>query len=329
MYYPIFRGKQYEFLTIKDLIPKINESGKIVPVIEPVKNTKRCINSLLSCLDELKKSSLEAIFIINPRCVKGDFYKKKNEINALVRTIKTDFPNVSIGYWIGHQSNESEIYSFLEEIESKFYLLHYSEFNELGNLLTILREQNNFKGHFLDEETLGVDYISSITSKRILLKDSFIRREPNEEYRGIDDEYFDCKHIKYKEKKYDGFSDYLIIGSKYDSGGDTPETVAIHLTYESDESDEIRIKHCLSDHYPVNQDRGEMIREALREVSEFLRKKPEILNFSSGCCELLKCLADEDKNTSLANIKRLSMNHHLELIISLLNREDTYFKEAS
>lgn len=329
MYYPIFRGKQYEFLTIKELIPKIKESGKIIPVIEPVKNSKRCINSLYSCLEDLKKSSLEAIFIINPRCIKGDFYKKKNEMNIVVQTIKQNFPNVSIGFWIGYQSTEAEMEGFLKEIQSNFYFLHYSEFNGLDRLLSDVNRNKFFRGHFLDEEVLGRDYISSIGSKRILLKDSFIRREPNEEYRNIDDEYFDQNYLEFSVKNYDGFSDYLIIGNKFDAGGDTPQTVAIHLTYESDDKSNIRIKHCLSNYYPVNQDRGLMIREALKEVKKFIDIKPEILEFSSGCRDLLMCLENEDKNTSLANMKKLTMNHHLELMISLLDSGNVYFEEVS
>ncbi|MDM1783141.1 sce7725 family protein [Acinetobacter bereziniae] len=322
MYYPIFRGKQYEFITIRESISKLKRSGKIVPVIEPVKNGKSSINSLYKCLSDLHDASLESIFIVNPRCMKGDFHKKKNDLITIIEHIKTNFPQVSFGYWIGMETNDLDLFDFIKNNTSNFYLLHYSEYPNFQKILDSSGVENQFQGHFLDVDSLSQSYIDTIKSKRILLKDNFIRSEVNEEYRFEKDEFFSNDYLNFKEKAYQGFADYLVIGSKYEVGGQTPETVAIHITYEMNNKSCIRVRHCLSKHYLVNKDSGKMIREALIELKVFLNDKPEILTYSKACIELMACLSNEQKNTSLANIKKLSMNHHLELMVEVLEDKD-------
>ncbi|MEG1313637.1 MAG: sce7725 family protein [Bacilli bacterium] len=331
MYYPIFRGKQYEFLTLRESISKLKDSGKIIPVIEPVKSGKSSINSLYRCLNDLNEAALKAIFIVNPRCRKGDFHKNIKALQSIVEKIRTENSNVSFGYWVGAETSILELEDFIRCIDAKFYLLHYSEYSNLEYLLPLLSQNADFLGHFLDVDALSDIYLTSIDSNRILLRDNFIRFDANEEYRFENDDLFSTDYLSFHERKYEGFSDYLTIGSKYSDDGGTPETVAIHITYETYGKDSIRVRHCLSNHYAVNQDRGKMIREALTELKEFLSEKPEILNYSSACAELMLHLDNEEKNTSLANIKKLAMRHHLELIINVLDdyEDDTEFSEAS
>lgn len=39
MYYPYLRGKQYELLALRDLLIQKKLSQKVIPIIEPIKET--------------------------------------------------------------------------------------------------------------------------------------------------------------------------------------------------------------------------------------------------------------------------------------------------
>ena len=62
MYFPYFRGRQYELLALKELASQKLISSSVIPVIEPVKNIPALNNSLNAfCL-----ASLPIGLIINP-----------------------------------------------------------------------------------------------------------------------------------------------------------------------------------------------------------------------------------------------------------------------
>jgi hypothetical protein len=64
MYYPYFRGKQYELITLREMASTLT-GGKIMPIIEPVKEN---YSGLLKCIVELKKAKVPFVLIANPKC---------------------------------------------------------------------------------------------------------------------------------------------------------------------------------------------------------------------------------------------------------------------
>ena len=78
MYFPYFRGRQYELLALKELASQKLISSSVIPVIEPVKNIPALNNSLSAfCL-----ASLPIGLIINPSV--GDLTNDSQTIYKLL-----------------------------------------------------------------------------------------------------------------------------------------------------------------------------------------------------------------------------------------------------
>lgn len=84
-------------------------------------------------------------------------------------------------------------------------------------------------------------------------------------------------------------------------------------------SPEVWVRHFLSNTYTVDPDAQDMTQEALRDVMDFLEENRYIYDYSSACGELRE-LSESGRNTSLGWIKKVSIKHHLELMLHLLAR---------
>ena len=62
MYFPYFRGRQYDLLALKELVQMKLISSNVVPVIEPVK----IIPTLKSTLKAFEDANLPVALILNP-----------------------------------------------------------------------------------------------------------------------------------------------------------------------------------------------------------------------------------------------------------------------
>lgn len=79
MYYPFFRGKQFELLAIKESASIIADAG-FNPIIEPVRET---VSGLHRTLQELVTQGAAASVIVNPR--HGDHRDDSEELVAYLR----------------------------------------------------------------------------------------------------------------------------------------------------------------------------------------------------------------------------------------------------
>lgn len=86
MYFPYFRGRQYELLALKELATKKLISSAIVPIIEPVK----IIPALNNSLSAFQDASLPVALVINPNV--GDLTDEPQIINQLLEKYLS--PNV-------------------------------------------------------------------------------------------------------------------------------------------------------------------------------------------------------------------------------------------
>ena len=78
MYYPYFRGKQYDLIAIRenaDLLAKSN----FVPIIEPV---KEALNGLNKVIEAVLAANGEIVLIVNPQ--NGDHVYDPSSIQSLL-----------------------------------------------------------------------------------------------------------------------------------------------------------------------------------------------------------------------------------------------------
>lgn len=78
MYYPYFRGKQFELIAIRESADLLKASG-FVPIIEPVRES---LGGLSKALGALTDAETQAVVIINPQ--HGDHKQNGATIGALL-----------------------------------------------------------------------------------------------------------------------------------------------------------------------------------------------------------------------------------------------------
>ncbi|MHB8988819.1 MAG: sce7725 family protein [Desulfobulbia bacterium] len=310
MYYPYFRGKQYELIAIRENAERMFQAN-IVPIIEPVKKN---VAGLRRALEALVEQNVRFVLIVNPQC--GDLC----DINpALIIELANDtlrgYRNFSLGYIVNEGTLLHDVVTFCKAAPHPITIVHsgYQRGRELAKALNRL---TNVVGHIFIEEYCSKLYRKHFKEKtRVLIRDGFIKRT-NREHPEV--EHFSDLHITYQEESVDGFGDFLIVGDAYSDGGGPAYAIAIHLTYiDADEDDDMFVKHYVSDRTRSPADPGGKFLEALQKLVEDVEKKNSKIYRSDAVNEYITCHKMEHY-PGLGYVKKLSMQHHIELMLHFL-----------
>lgn len=300
MYFPYFRGRQYELLALKELA-RNNLIGKsIIPVIEPVKNT----STLTTTIQEFEKAELPYSIVLNPAV--GEFkdiqqiiqlcnLSSKQIIPALI--IKEDVPKC-LNLLENQKIARNDILAILD---NRNYLdIYNKEFSSLVPKFTLFSDERQIR--------------RSIKQNKVLFEDKFTKQQKNADY--PIEEFFSEDHLYFKEEGYFGFGDYSIIGNEYTEGGFAPFAVAIHIVYLADD-DSLRICHFVSDSNEDTSDVAGKFYEAVHKLTIWHKNRQK-----QHLTEGLKILLNHYDNRTypgLPTLKKLSIMHHLELIGKFLD----------
>lgn len=306
MYYPYFRGKQYELITIREN-PELFSTRNIIPIIEPVRET---FSPLQKALDSLVENDARFILIINP---KYGFYQ--DNTSTIYESIANDYlpyEHFSTGFIINNSNDIGEI------PEGNVSLIHYANRNTEEISSSIRRNNSNVIENIFIHDNTSTRYRRHFReSTRVLLKDGFkIMR--NRDY--PEQEPFSEYHLIYdSELGMDGFGDFLIVGDDYSETGGPAHAVVIHLTYlDADEENDMYIKHYRSERTMTPSDPAGKFLEALSKLVEDVNSRnTKILrtNAVREFCELF----EREHYPGLGYVKKLSMQHHLELLYYYLH----------
>lgn len=305
MYYPYFRGKQYELILLREQAELIGNS-KVVPIIEPVKKN---LSPLNRAIEQLDKYNAKYILIMNP--IHGDF--KSN--NSFLEENIYSFKNIIIGLVITAESTFSEISILLEKFKDYEIAIIHQGFTEGKSLSELLSGYNISKNVFVNTEQnkLYQKHFKTI-GERILIRDSF-RKTVNAHYPY--EEHFSDLHITFDEENMDGFGDFLIVGDEYSESGGPARAVALHLTFlKKADEDNMYIRHYVSDRKEGVSDPGGKFLEALKKLVDDIEKSPE--EFDTKACSKYKELREKEHFPGLGVAKKLSMQHHLEVLSKFL-----------
>ncbi len=313
MYYPYFRGKQNELITIRENAELLEKSG-FVPIVEPVKES---LGGLTKALSAVVDAGGEAIVIVNP--YHGDHSHNSEEITALCKTEFDGNLNISPGILLSEDVTIEEVKGFCTDFNNKLITLIHAGFTEAKLLAESLDDVSKMR-HVFFEENCGRLYRRHFNfngTKRILLRDGFQKRT-NREHPPI--EFFSDLHVTYGEEGMHGFGDFLIVGDDYSEGGGPAYAVAIHLTFiDPNKDDEMHIHHFKSIRQDDPKDPAGKFAEALAEmVAELNRPETNILK-TSAVNEFLD-LHKRGHFPGLGYVKKLSMKHHIETLAN-------YFEE--
>lgn len=314
MYYPFFRGKQYELILLRDNAEFLSKN-KIHPIIEPVKND---FTALIKAIKALHEKNVNCTLIINPQA--GDTpVQQKNILQNLIEDSLKDYNNISIGYILNPRSNINDLVKLITQYKNfSFSILHYGYSNGQEVAKSII-DSDNVKTHIFIDGIVGKLYQRNFKRdgyKRILIRDGFKTQKKNAHY--PPSEHFSDLHITFEDEGMDGFGDFLIVGGDYTEAGGPAYAVAIHLTYLNHEKD-MFIYHFISEQRDSPTDPGGKFFEALAKLVNEVNKSSSLIFKSKACIEYLD-LFKKKHYPGLGYLKKLSMQHHLELIANFMNQ---------
>lgn len=311
MYFPYLRGKQFELIALREISGIMaTKNERISPIIEPVKNS----STLKSTLFELRNKNINFNIIINPSV--GDLKDSMETVLEVIQDQLNGFSNYQIAIIVSERTNVPEILDIIREQDIEFAgitLIHEA----VTNVSAIIDSEDDFS--FLN----NVIYFQK-TSRRynrefdrntwVGLEDFFNSQLKNADYLAVGDSQFSEEHLYYQQDGFKGFSDFLTIGDNYSETGFLPYAVAIHLSY-ADIDNKIRIKHFVSDSNDDASDIGGKFAEALEKLVNWCELNPvpdtvALLQF--------KELYRTGHFPGLGSIKKLSIMHHIELVLNLI-----------
>jgi len=306
MYYPYFRGKQFELIAIREKAELLSDAG-FVPIIEPVKET---LNGLKRALNAICEANGRAIVIINPH--HGDHAEDGSGITTLLNDEFIDDAEITAGILLTNTVTIESALSYYRGHEHHKPTFIHAGFSEAKKLAESLGDALPDTQHVFFEEHCGKLYRKHFKldgCKRILLRDGF-KKQKNADYQEL--EMFSDLHVTYDEEDMDGFGDFLIVGDDYSEGGGPAYAVAIHLTYiDPDKDDVMFINHFVSTTRDTPTDPAGKFAQALDKLIQKLDSGSSHIIESSAIREF-RSLHEHKHFPGLGSVKKLSMIHHIE-----------------
>lgn len=314
MYYPYFRGKQNELLTIRDKAKLMAESS-FVPIIEPVKET---LNGLKRALDAVIFVQGKAVVIVNP--FHGDHSNDGKTLTNMLSEHFSQEDGISAGILLKNGMSVHEVVTLCEEHANHKLTLIHAGFSEAKELAEALGEKTKSIDHCFFERDCGKLYQGHFKdATRVLIRDGFQKRNRNGDHPEL--ELFSDLHITYKDEGMQGFGDFLIVGDDYSESGGPAYAVAIHLTFiDKDKDDAMYIHHFVSIRQDTPKDPAGKFFEALTKL---INKIDELESkiFEGQAVQEFRKLHEDQHFPGLGYVKKLSMQHHIETLSNFFRRQ--------
>lgn len=303
MYFPYLRGKQFELIAVRELSEFLS-TDYFRPIIEPV---RRNLSPLVRTVKHLNEKNFSPLIVINPQV--GEFYHdheslldelESNELNYLPCVVLRGGESIS-----AHES--------ISRLQQPFAIRITEGVDQEGIALAQSAELV-VVDH--DLPPLAINKLNNV----VLLGDFFRKQKRNADY--FKESSFSHLHATYSsQKNVIGFGDYTIIGSEYSESGGPAYVVTIHASYVNEEMfDEMFIRHYSSTDDGTPTDPAGKFAEALAKFITEADEEPSIFYQSSALDEFRK-LHSSGHFPGLGQVKKLSMEHHIETVCNYLQGE--------
>lgn len=313
MYYPYFRGKQYELITIRESAGLLQASG-FVPIIEPVKQS---LGALKKTLAAIRETNGNAIVIVNP--FHGDHSLDGEDISTLLAEDCNGYQGVSAGILLKEDTAIEDIIECSDGHEEHPIALIHAGFTRAKDLVVALGDDRvaSMQHVFIDGVGGGKLYQKHFPrGNRILIRDGFQRRR-NKDHPKV--EFFSDLHATFEDEGMNGFGDFLIVGDDYSESGGPAYAIAIHLTFiDNEKDDEMHIYHFKSDRQDTPTDPAGKFAEALAKLIATLNL-PDNKLLETEAIREFRQLHARGHFPGLGYIKKLSMKHHIETLAAYFN----------
>lgn len=309
MYYPYFRGKQFELIAIRESAEVLASSG-FVPIVEPVRESLSSLERTLSALGEQKT---EVVVIVNP--LHGDHKASSESIVSFLADRSTDSGTVSPGVLLTSDVAAPEAAALLNRLESDGFtaatVVHAGFTDARGFLAEITFTQLSIRNAFFDKHTNLLYRRHFPDGQRVLIADGFTQMK-NADYPPL--EAFSDLHATFTERGMQGYGDFLTVGDNYSEGGGPAYAVAIHLTFiDPDQDNAMFVYHFKSDTNDTPTDPAGKFSQALNKLIAKLDSGNSGLVDTSAIGEF-RTLHERGHFPGLGYVKKLSIKHHIETL---------------
>jgi len=312
MYYPYFRGKQFELIAIRELAELLVKSD-FVPIIEPVKETLKGVERTLQ---SICAASGKAIVVINPDY--GNHVNKSDDISSLLNDSFLQESGISAGILLNSQSSVSKALNYYNQHLRHNPVFIHSGFLEHNELASQLNSDIINTTHIFFAKNCGKLYRRPFReSTCILLEDGFKKRR-NADYPLLEE--FSDLHVTFKDDRMNGFGDFLIVGDDYSETGGPAYAVAVHITFIDEEKDGVMfVYHFISTTRDTPTDPAGKFGQALDKLIETLDSDDSKI-FESESIKEFRELHKKKHFPGLGYIKKLSMKHHIETLANYFQK---------
>lgn len=311
-YYPYFRGKQFELIAIRENAQRMADS-KFVPIIEPVKKDMAGLTRAIQAVVAVKG---KVIVVMNPKL--GDM---TGEISSILSHLTKSFnpqSGVTIGIHLGPEDNAILFKSYLSSIPVgwEVSILHDGYPNAAESSQISLQDGRTVDHIFMDDSKLYRRHFRNFKSK-VLIRDGFEKRK-NREHPSY--EPFSDLHVTFPDEGVSGFGDFLVVGVEFSESGGPAYAIAIHLTcIDSAADDGMFIHHFVSDRTDTPTDPAGKFGEALAKLVAEVNRPGTMILKTNAVQEYLD-LHEKGHFPGLGYVKKLSMQHHIELMADFLGK---------
>lgn len=305
-FFPYLRGKTYELSAIERALPALTKNGKIMPVVEPVRaKTKRIVNKA----GAFGKANLPVALVMNPQV--GELVGAPGATAQLLGDMRAAGATVVPVMIVHNQLLPIDVQQFQAHVSAGQSIhLHV----DLANVLVAAALQQAAPSvNLFVSGTAGGTHQAAFPN-RALLRDGFRAQTKNANY--PTQSFFSDLHLTYASSGFVGFGDFAIVGDYYTAGGGPAYAVAIHMT-EDHGKQGIVCNHFLSTSNTTTANAPGKFGEAVGALAAYSRQHPGAIDFSAACQELLQHHVSGTW-PGLGDLKRLSIQHHLELMAMLV-----------
>lgn len=313
MYFPYFRGKQFELIVIREMAEML-ASKNITPIVEPVREN---LAGLQKALDEVVSNKGQAIIVINPQY--GDFQFNNESITEFLNQNFSDYDHIAAGVLLNSNMTVNDSIQLLNTHSHLNPVFIHNGFTHPKELAENLADNLKSIPSFFIEDHEKLIYRRHFNKCfRVLINDSFNRMR-NADYPEVEE--FSDLHITYPDRGLEGFGDFLIVGDAYSETGGPAYAVAIHLTFINTEQDNVMyVYHFVSDDRSTPTDPAGKFAQALDKLITLLDSGNSML-YETKAIEEFRDLHKRGHFPGLGVIKKLSMMHHLETMATFLKAE--------
>lgn len=331
-YWPIFRGKQFELLALKELAEKLAASS-INPVIEPVKLKTE---GLQRTLKALRNAEVPTTIIVNPEVGEfanssGDLLQNLEPILEEAETVRAISSGlITFALSLDSSIGGREITDIVSALKDSIWLkqkpvVHlvlrgFADPYLVKKILDDAGLEGGAEMMILVEDPPARKYYQDVFGRAtfIQITDGFEKRK-NADYAKRPTEFFHTAAFDYPEQGFGGFGDYSIVGREFSETGGPAWAVAIHLTFTaSSPVYAMYVRHYVSDDNDSPSFPAEKYLQALDKLVADVSAPNSSIQKTSAVREFVR-LHENGHFPGLGYVKKLSMIHHMEVMVKILD----------